>query len=309
MAMIIDARADVPAADQAGALAQTLFDEAVKLMDAGRFSEACPKLAESQRLDPAGGTLIDLGLCRQSEGKLASAWTAYNDALSQAIKDKRKERENTARLHVEELEGKVARLAIDLSEEARSTSLLEISLDGTPVRQAAWSVLTPIDRGTHAIVVTAPGKVDFRTSVVVKEDGVVERVTIPALVDAPLAPVLLPPAQHHLPVQTVVGWMTVAVGAVALGVGVASGVAAINDRQQSNVLCNFPNGLCTQQGFNLNEQAKSLAWAADFGIGLGLVAIGAGVVLVLTAPRSTPRTHVVPMASAHLAGAALITSF
>src|SRR5438093_12207200 len=66
--------ADQPA-DAARALA--LVQEAKALTAAKRYADACPKLAESQRLDPKTGTLLSLALCYQSEGKPGSAWTAF----------------------------------------------------------------------------------------------------------------------------------------------------------------------------------------------------------------------------------------
>lgn len=298
------ARADDSTTDQT--LAQSLFDEAVRLMDAGRFSDACPKLAESERLDPGGGTLLNLGFCREKEGKLASAWAAYNEALSRAIKDGRADREKAARVHVDELESKTAKLSIDVSDAAKRTDGLAIRIDDSPVRQAAWGVLMPIDRGDHPVVVTAPGKREFKTTVSVPNDGVVQHVTIPALENAPV--VVRHDAlgsERRSSSQATVGWITGAVGLAFVGVGIGAGVAALAQHSESNDDC--PNGQCTLAGVQAEDRAKTFAWISDFGVGIGAAAVVTGLVLVLTAPRSGAR--VVPVVSAHGAGAAFAMRF
>ena len=306
------ARADQGAADQT--LAQSLFDAAVKLMDQGNFAQACPKLAESQRLDPGGGTLLNLGFCREKEGKLASAWAAYNEALSQAIRDGRKDREETARVHVDELDRRVAKLAIEVSDTARAIVGLEIQLDGASVRQAAWSMMTPIDVGEHPVVVRAPGKREYKTSVTVVSDGTVQHLSIPGLADAPVVVAVggTPTSEERRGSgQAVVGWVTGGVGVALLGVGVATGALALDAHGKSNAdnggLCGAAQHQCTMAGAAYEDQAKTYAWFADFGVGLGVAAVVTGIVLVVTSPRSP--VHVAPAVGAHSGGAALFVAF
>src|SRR5262249_24412526 len=63
------ARAETP--EQA---ADRLFKEAEVLARAGRYAEACPKLEESERLDPGIGTQFNLADCYERTGRVAHAY-------------------------------------------------------------------------------------------------------------------------------------------------------------------------------------------------------------------------------------------
>src|SRR5580700_11407036 len=73
--------------------ADTLFKRAQKLRDAGQVSQACADFAESQRLDPALGTLLNLADCHAAEGKTATASAEFEQAQLQAQTRKDRERE------------------------------------------------------------------------------------------------------------------------------------------------------------------------------------------------------------------------
>jgi len=181
------------------------------------------------------------------------------------------------------------------------------------VRQAAWGVLTPIDRGEHGIVVTAPGKREYKTSIDVKEDGTTQRVSIPALEDLPVVidRTRGSGTEHPPRGQLIVGWVTTAVGVAVLGVGIGTGVAALDAKQRSDKLCSYPGGTCGPDGIAANDDAKTFAWLSDFGIGIGAAAIIGGIVLVLTSPKAP--VHVVPTiisgATTSGAGAMLFARF
>src|SRR4051812_17624178 len=93
-ALAVASRALADASPGDTAASDVLFKEAKSLIKEGRYSEACPKFEESQRLDPTAGTLLNLGECYQhlSPPRLASAWGAFRQ--SQALA---RQRGDTAR--------------------------------------------------------------------------------------------------------------------------------------------------------------------------------------------------------------------
>lgn len=80
------------AAEGDDAQAARLFQEGREAFVAGNLVDACPRLAESYRLDPATGTLMALALCHEQEGKLALAWAELNEAEERARQEGRSDR-------------------------------------------------------------------------------------------------------------------------------------------------------------------------------------------------------------------------
>ena len=268
--------ADAP--DQA--LAQSLFDEAVRLMEQSRYAEACPKLAESQRLDPGGGTLLNLGLCREKEGKLATAWTIYNEALSQAIKDKRQDRELTAKERIGVIGASLAKVVVEVDPATAKLEGLEVTLDGARVGRAAWGLPTPIDAGAHTVSVGALGKRPWQSALRVEKDGDVVRVVVPQLQDAPKGAEGSGDKAREssgLGGLRTAAIVTGGVGLAAVVVGAIGGGLAIGKRGESNAEC--PANQCTAKGVALNEDAKTMAWVSNVGFGVGVAALGAATVM------------------------------
>src|SRR3954470_22350515 len=88
------ASAQTSASDKAAA--EALFDQGVRLMKQNSFGEACPNLEESERIDPAVGTLLYLGECYERMGKTASAWATFREAASLANNSNQADRARVA---------------------------------------------------------------------------------------------------------------------------------------------------------------------------------------------------------------------
>jgi hypothetical protein len=222
------------------ALAETLYQQGKSLMDQKKYDDACLKFAESHRLEPATGTLLNLASCNEARGKLATAWAEYNDAVTAARRDNREDRVQFARERIAAIEPKLARVTVSVPAEAEAEGL-EVRLDGVVLRKAAWGVPAPTDSGKHTLEAMAPHKQPWSQTLQLA-DGEQKTLQIPVLVDAPahvdgaetpFTPVTQSPTRDHVetdrPVPTGVWIAGGATALLAIGAGV-SGVLYLDKK-------------------------------------------------------------------------------
>jgi hypothetical protein len=204
------------------ASAQALFDEGLRLMNAGQPASACPKFAASQKLDPGMGTKFRLAECYEKVGKTASAWALFIEIGDEARGAKRPDREKIARKRAEVLAPKLARMTVFVSPEMTNLAGLEVRRDGTVLEKAVWDAPLPIDPGEHFLTATAPGKTPWESKPVVVQDSKTIEVIIPRLDNAPKPVVLTSP----VPVMSAVIEKRSVMPAIVLG-GVALVAAGV----------------------------------------------------------------------------------
>ncbi|WP_437729688.1 hypothetical protein [Sorangium sp. So ce1335] len=185
-----DARADTAAA-------QALFDAARQLMAQGKHADACPKLEESQRLDPGIGTQFNLAVCYEQVGRTASAWSTFLDVAGAARAAGQAEREKVARQRATALEPRLIRLTITAPADAPAD--LQVKRDGAVVGRAQWGIPVPVDPGKHTIEASAAGRAPFAKTVELTRAGAAEAVAIPPLAAGAPARAAAPPASGAAP--------------------------------------------------------------------------------------------------------------
>lgn len=270
-------------------MAQSLFEDGRRLMAAGDFASACPKLSESQTLDPSGGTLLNLAVCHEKQGQLATAWSDFKEALSVARRDNRSDRFEVAREHLASLEPQVPFVTVRVE---RAQSEQRVLLDGSPLRTAAWGTPIAIDPGPHRLEASAAGYAGW-SSPFQMAAGERKVVVIPELVAAtkvevpppPASEGEKPPAADEKGHSNVVGWVVLGSGVAALGVGTYFGIAALSTQNDVEKECPTSK-TCTSKGNELSDKAQTQAWASNIGIGVGIVGVLVGGYLLLTAPGS-----------------------
>lgn len=285
-------------ADSDKAIAEALFRDGKALLAAGKVSEACGKLAESHRIDPKLGTLLNVASCHQQEGKTASAWAEFTEAATQAGRANQAERVRFARQHADDIEKILSRLTL----EAKAASDVEVRLDGRTIGAAALGSAIPVDPGPHTVHASAPGKQPWSGDVVVDKGPSSKTVTIPPLEDEVPAPAAVapppkaaprePPAAPEAPIgttQRMTGFLVGGLGLVALGVGAYFGVRTLDKKSEGNKLCD--GAACSQAGLDAQNDAHTSATISTITVGVGAAALVTGLVLVLTAPSSRKQTH------------------
>jgi hypothetical protein len=286
------------------ALAETLFQDGRKLLDAGKYDAACQKFEASQRQDPSPGTLINLGKCNEARGKTATAWANYKEAEALARNMSRSEQETAANEKAAALEPLLSRL--EIRPPPTAIDGLSVKRGGVTMSVEALGTSSPIDPGDYEIEASAPGYKTWKGKVTVGKEKDSASIQIPDLeksAEPAVAPVPVePPAQDTEPKTEggvradtskgagstkTIGYVLTGVGAVALLAGGYFGYAAnkqASDAKDDPKLC--PDKQCTPAGRDEIDSAKSKALISTIGVGVGVAALGAGIVLIVTAPSN-----------------------
>ena len=284
--------------------AEALFRRGVNDMSAGRFDTACPAIAESQRLDPRPGVLFTLAECNALSGHIATAVAGYLDFLawydqaSPADRAPHLQRAELAKAQVEKLRPEVPRLTIVAPHDAPSGTT--ISRDGIELAGPALGTALPVDPGEHVVAVVAPGR--SRSELHVKLERGENKVVTAALgpvtastsVASPPPPAssAAPPPPSASPssspepssTRRTVGRVSLVVGGIGLGVGLATGAVALVKKKTIDREC--VDTVCSPTGKDAADSAKAFGVASTIGFGVGLAGVALGAVLLLTDDES-----------------------
>lgn len=287
-------------AQGATAAAESLFRDGRELMEKGDVVRACPKLAESQRLDPSSGTLLNLALCHEKQGLLATAWAEYLAAVSLARSQGREGVLTAAKRGAAELEGRVSYVTLAIS---HRPSGLTVRLDQVELASQALGSKIAVDPGTRKITVAAPGHEPLELSIEVGSDGENQTVTVPELRRTPAASEHPPPPPAELPKKSpaapptqstsALPYVVGGAGVVALGVGVTFVLLARSAYSDAEDQCPTHTG-CSQSAMSLRERASTRATIGAVGVGAGIVGVGAGVALLAFGQRGRSREKARP---------------
>ncbi len=286
--------------------ARALEGEADAMIAAHNYKEACRKLEESRRRDPASANGVRLAACYEKAGQLASARREYARAIgSTENPDRRKALESV----IAELEPRVSYLTVVVPPIADVPGL-KVTRDGEPLERGQWSQPFPIDAGSFVIAASATAMELQQYTDEIKE-GEKKSITLQAFKpiasapppDVPAGSATPPPANDNPPKsemshagsfpwfeQRTVGFAVGGVGVASVIVGSIFGIKQLSDNHDALGKC--PDSRCaTQEEKNLHDEsvdkARTSRDVAYVGFGLGGAALVAGAVLVLTAPKQT----------------------
>jgi hypothetical protein len=305
------------------ALAEGLFRSGKALFQAGKYADACPKFAESQRIDAKLGTLMNLALCHEKEGKIASAWAEYTQAGQIATRIGQADRARVAIAGAAALEPTLAHITL----QPASTDPITVVLDGKAIGMAALGASLPIDPGAHEVVASAPGHKTFTRAFSVASTGGDQTISIPKLEsdDAPPVPPVLatdvvspspatPPGTVRYG-HPLLGYSLMGGGAALVVTGAIFGGLAFSEKSVVRQQCSAV--MCTQPGSSDLSTLKAYETTSTITVTAGLVAGAAGLYFWLrsgtreespTAPLAGS-LHVDPVVGFGMSGLSLSGAF
>jgi hypothetical protein len=286
--LIFASAAPAAAQNRDAATAEALFRQGRQAMEAKNYADACQKFAESQKLDPAAGTLMNQATCEEKLGKLASAWQHWKEAID-ALPPK-DDRITFARSRVDELEKKLPRLQVTLTSGAAQGA--KVFRDDIELGPGGQGVPLPVDPGPHTVTVRLAGHYpkSVNVSLAIGETSQVE--LHPGDVD-PNAGAVSAGADTKRGSTRALGWVLGGVGVVGVGAAVASGLVLVNNKKTVDSNCTADK-VCNADGLDAASNGKKLLVVNTVGWVVGALGLGLGAYFVISSPKSHTTAALAP---------------
>jgi hypothetical protein len=314
-------RANDPAA------AEVLFQEGRKLMAEGQIGAGCEKLKDSFALDPMSGTLLNLADCYEKQGRTATAWARFQNAVSLAKNQGKTEQAAEANRRLKVLEAQLSQLTILVPEPVPG---LEVRRDDVEVSPSTYGVRVPVDPGSVVVVASAAGYRTVRLNVEIGAHRDKKSVTIPKLEKLEIGetaeaagpsavaeeeaakeepkpevePKKPPPAQQKPvtasepmkpPEPEVVSAglnrTPLIVGGAGLAIAATGGVfgyLATQSNHDANFLCPTHRD-CSAAALDKAKKRDNQAMVANIGVGVGLAVVAASAIWLIVGGSSDDR--------------------
>jgi hypothetical protein len=290
--LVVLAGAATAAAQPNAAAAEALFRAGRDASQRGDVQTACTKYRESYRLDPALGTLLNIAVCEETLGELASAWQHYQELIHSLPQND--ERVVIAREHLATLDPRLPRVTLRKLEGAPEDT--HVWLAGTDLGAAAFDTPLPMDAGSYTFEARADGRQPQTFALTLALGDRVELGVAPGAALPQPAVVALSSAAHApspntaqpgadrpraLSTQRVVAYGLLggaAVSFVAFGV---TGALALDRKLTADDHCDEQNR-CDPDGIAAVDSGKTLYPLMLISAGVALAAGAAGTYLLLT---------------------------
>lgn len=283
-------------------LAQKLFAEGMAAIQAGDQPAGCAKLKDSMKLFVVANTLFNVAQCEERDGHLVAALDYWQRGLG--LVEEKDPRAKVASERIDALSPRVPRVRVVIPPGQTATTVL---LDDVEIPEAALSRPLPLDAGRHSLVVRVAGHQDRRYELILAEKERTEFVATPGpatVVEKPAASasasssVSIPPPPPPSNGQRTAGFVVGGVGVAAFIVaGVTGGL--VPSKSDALATCRSNSGCVNEAELLTAYRAVLVTNAVAFGV--GVAGVGAGLVMILTAPKAGeavkkgPNASIVPM--------------
>jgi hypothetical protein len=299
--------------------AEALFRRAREAKAAGDNRTACPLFAESQRLDPSVGTLMNLADCEEHEGSFARAWEHWHEALDALLRDG-DARAGVARAHVAALDRRIPKLTLRVP---AGIDGARVTRDDVELGAVSLGIPIPVDPGPHRVTLVVPGRQATTKTVTLAEGQSLEvmleagaelplpTASAPSVIAEPPAPLAARPsttataARPSTTATRVVATASFAAAGAGLVLDVVSGAIVVHEKSVVSDDCHTPS-TCTGPGVSAASAGKTWDIVNAVASAFTVAAAATGVTLWIA---SHNKTTVVPSLAPHQASLTLTRTF